>query len=367
MMTANTHQQSPKVLVVDDTPENLSILTTFLSQAGFQVFIAQNGREGLQVANSVCPDLILLDVVMPEMDGYTMCQQLKSNAQTYHIPVLFLSAMVNTKDKLKGFQAGAADYITKPFQQEEVLARVNVHLQIAKLQSELNTQNNHLQTEIAYHKSMKSALQNTADALREQTIELREANKNLQALSKLDGLTQIPNRRHFDEYLHHEWRRSQRDNSPLSLLLCDIDHFKDFNDNYGHQAGDTCLQQVAQVIKRAVKRPADLAARYGGEEFTLVLPNTPLEGALHVAQHLRYEVQALRINHAQSPHTYVTISIGVCSCLPNSDDYPEQAINTADQALYEAKARGRNRVVMRSFASQPQHPFMLKQANAMAI
>ena len=176
--------------------------------------------------------------------------------------------------------------------------------------------------------------------------QLKQANLELQQLSVIDGLTQIPNRRKFDRYIAAEWTRLSRDKSPLSLILCDIDYFKLYNDTYGHPAGDRCLKRVAQAISKVVKRPSDLLARYGGEEFVLVLPQTPLEGAKYLAQQIRLQVQSLKIPHLRSSiDIYVTISLGVSCCIPNSDFNYEVLVAAADRGLYQAKARGRNQAV----------------------
>ncbi|MEL6929982.1 MAG: diguanylate cyclase, partial [Cyanobacteria bacterium J06600_6] len=176
--------------------------------------------------------------------------------------------------------------------------------------------------------------------------QLEQANHELQQLSIIDGLTQIPNRRKFDRYIAAEWVRLSREKSPLSLILCDIDHFKGYNDTYGHPAGDRCLKQVAQAINKVVKRPSDLVARYGGEEFVLVLPQTPIEGAKYLAQQIRRQVQSLKIPHlSSSVDLYVTISLGISCCVPNPDYEFEVLVAAADQGLYQAKAEGRNRAV----------------------
>lgn len=178
--------------------------------------------------------------------------------------------------------------------------------------------------------------------------ELQRANRELERLAALDGLTQVANRRRLDEYLHQEWQRLSRVNSSLSFILCDVDYFKRYNDTYGHQAGDECLRQIAQAIRRSARRPSDLVARYGGEEFALVLPNTDLNGAMQVAAAIHWEIKSLKIPHINSPVSeYVTISVGVAS-IPNSPGYnssPALLIGLADSALYEAKGQGRNRII----------------------
>jgi len=308
------------LLIVDDTPENIAVLFNFLSGHGFKILVAENGEDALENAQDEHPDLILLDVIMPGIDGFETCRRLKSNPPTQEIPVIFITALSDTLDKVKAFKLGAVDYITKPFQQEEVLARVNTHLTIRKLQNELQAQ--------------KAALE--------------KANLELQRLATLDSLTQLANRRRLDEYLQREWRRAVREQTPLSLILCDIDYFKNYNDSYGHQAGDDCLQQVAEALSRTVKRASDLVARYGGEEFTVILPNTPVEGAMQIACLIQQNLQALKIVHPQSAvNEYVTLSIGVSNTVPTPQDSPEKLINVADNALYEAKREGKNRIILK--------------------
>lgn len=307
------------LLIVDDTPENIAVLFTFLSGQGFKVLVAETGEDALENAQEEHPDLILLDVLMPGIDGFETCRRLKSDPSTQEIPIIFITALSDTLDKVKAFKLGAVDYITKPFQQEEVLARVNTHLTIRRLQQELQAQ--------------KAALE--------------QANLELQRLATLDSLTKVANRRRLDEYLQREWRRGVRERTPLSLILCDIDYFKNYNDNYGHQAGDDCLQQVAEAISKAVKRPGDLVARYGGEEFTVILPHTLLDGANQVAHFIQHNLRELKIVHSHSSvDEYVTLSIGVATMIPHPQTSPEQLISMADNALYEAKKQGRNRIVL---------------------
>lgn len=232
------------VMIVDDTLPNLRLLSTMLTEKGYKVRGVTNGETALTAVSFAPPDLILLDISMPDMDGYEVCRRLKANEQTKQIPVIFISAMNEVLDKVRAFAIGGVDYITKPYHVEEVLMRVKTHLTLRHLQ-----------------------------------VELEQANAELRRLVTLDGLTQIANRRRFDEYLTQEWLRSAREQQPLALVFCDIDYFKPYNDTYGHQAGDDCLRQVAQTLETVAHRPADLAARYGGEEFALILPNTPQSGA----------------------------------------------------------------------------------------
>ena len=303
------------VLIVDDNPTNLAVLSQVLKQQGYKVRVAIDGESAVAQAHADPPDLILLDVQMPGIDGFEACQQLKASTTTAEIPIIFITAATSVDSKVKGLTLGAVDYITKPFQHEEVLARVKVHLQLRYLT----------------HK------------VQEQAIALRRANQELKRIANLDGLTQIANRRRFDENLKHEWQRLAREKQNLSLILCDIDYFKDYNDCYGHQAGDSCLRKIAKTINAALHRPADFAARYGGEEFAVILPNTPPDGALQVAEEIRSNVKVLQLHHERSKiSTYVTLSLGVSSLIPCRESSIEELIAIADCALYKAKERGRD-------------------------
>lgn len=292
----------PKVLVVDDEPINIKILNDALEDR-CEVLFATSGLRALDLAVAQQPDLILLDIRMPEMDGYAVCRALKADALLRDIPVIFITALNGEVDEAVGLQAGAADYIAKPFNQDIVRLRVMNHL------------------------------------------ELKRQRDLLSRLALIDSLTELPNRRVFDERLLMEWRRALRAPAPLSLIMIDIDHFKGYNDTYGHLAGDGCLRLVAQTMAESANRAGDLLARYGGEEFVCLLPGTDIAGALSVAELLRAKVEDLAIDHKASPvRPVVSISLGVASAYPNRDSPPETLVEAADQRLYRAKGGGRNRV-----------------------
>jgi len=479
----------PTILVVDDEPANLSLLTRILVKEGYNVNVASNAEQALSYMFSGSVDLVLLDVMMPDMDGYELCQHLKSIQSSTDIPVLFISAMDETRSKVKGFEVGAVDYISKPFEPVEVVVRIEHQLRLRKYQRELEEQNAQLQLlldttealsdavdiesalekvlakicqtihwdfgeawmptqggtqlrlsrggyshspefEVFRHLSeaiaftpheglpgrvwiskelewiedisqttrmisprmqqarevgLKGALavpicwqrevlavlmffsrspyypdqrsltlvQSVANQLaslmrRKQTeADLRHANQELTRLATLDGLTQVANRGHFDQVLHHEWSRLLHQGRPLSMVLADVDYFKRYNDCYGHLAGDDCLRQVAQVMTEAVRRSRDLVARYGGEEFVVLLPNTDSMGALRVAERIHQGIQERELPHANSDvRPYVTLSLGVACMVPNIASSPESLIATADASLYQAKTQGRDRIVL---------------------
>ena len=292
-----------KILIVDDVPANIKLLGEAL-RTDHDIFIATSGEKALEIALNQLPDLVLLDVMMPEMDGYEVCRRLKEDDRTKGIPVIFITAKDQSEDELRGLEVGAVDYVTKPF-----------YLPIAK--ARVNTQ-----------------------------LRLRSKEELLERLANLDGLTEIPNRRSFDEYLDQEWRRARRNETPLSLILMDIDFFKKFNDNYGHGAGDTCLRQVAQALRGVLQRAGDMVARYGGEEFVAVLPETRLEAAAAVAEKMRAIVAALSIPHLFSEAgDTVSLSLGVADAVPAEGSSVAELLRAADSNLYRAKESGRNRVV----------------------
>ncbi|MCS6813987.1 MAG: diguanylate cyclase [Cyanobacteria bacterium] len=326
------------ILVVDDTPDNLHLLSTMLAEQGYKVRGAISGQMALMGAKAQPPDLILLDLNMPQINGYDVCLALKADPKTQGIPVIFISALDEVLDKVRAFKAGGVDYITKPFHLEEVVARVESQLALRRLQRALQEQNDRLRQEIADRLQAESALAQANQ-------ELRRYAEELERLTLTDDLTLLANRRCFDQRLHHEWRRLAREQGDIALILCDIDNFKAYNDTYGHIEGDACLKKVAQAIQALARRPADLVARYGGEEFAIVLPNTNLQGALQVAEGIQDAVRKLQIPHCQSSTGQrVTLSIGVFSTVPTPGSSPEILVSITDQLLYAAKNQGKDRI-----------------------
>jgi diguanylate cyclase (GGDEF)-like protein len=292
----------PKLLVVDDQPVNIQTLYQIFAD-DHEVFMATSGEQALALCRDKQPDLVLLDVIMPGMDGLETCQRLKEDDDTADIPVIFVTSQNSPEEETHGLEVGAVDFISKPVNPAVVRARVKTQL----------------------------TLKAQTDALR--------------MLASLDGLTGVPNRRIFDERLDAEWRACRRSGSPLSLLMVDVDHFKLYNDHYGHLDGDQCLKAVASALASSVERGRDMLARFGGEEFVCLLPDTDLEGAKHIAEKLRQAVEGLAIPHVESKTAAtVTVSLGVATTAQCDALEPPDLLKVADEQLYLAKQSGRNRV-----------------------
>ena len=491
-------KSSKTILAVDDNLHDLQLLIDCFSKTIYKTFAATSGEQAIQTANKIKPDLILLDIMMTGMDGFSTCKQLKANSKTRDIPIIFVTALAETKDKVKGLELGAVDYVIKPLRIEELLLRIKQHLALQSLNQRLTEDIDQqkllfetsgrirrsldlksiLETATAQIRSVLSCdsvwllgLRNGKNAFLEaysssQAMEVGfndiipldyirqdraqdygddyqkdydEAHplylqKNIQviensSLSKLpqksslsnarnrliapifintsqlenphhscedlwgwliadrnhnstkwrtkeinlldnlttqlaigikqgllhqkiaqqallDPLTGVYNRRYFNQQLEIEWRRLRRISSSLSLIMCDVDCFKLFNDSYGHQQGDECLKKVAEAMQSVIKRPADIVARYGGEEFVVILPQTSEAGAIKVAEDIRIAIQKLNIPHPNSTvDSMVTASVGIANTIPNAKDKPQLLIEAADLALYQAKKGGRNCVV----------------------
>lgn len=291
----------PRLLVVDDQPINIQVMHQIFN-GHYQVFMATKGAQALDFCRRTPPDLVLLDVVMPEMDGFEVCSALKADPATRDIPVIFVTAHTESAQETRGIEAGAVDFITKPVNPAVVRARVKAQLTL-KFQSDL-----------------------------------------MRKLVFLDGLTSVFNRRYFDQQLSIEIARAIRAQAPMALIMLDVDFFKRYNDHYGHQAGDDCLREVALTLKESLRRPADLVARYGGEEFACILPDTGFVDAMKIASELEANVRLKNIPHADSAvASVVTISLGVAGF---SGQWPAQAsalLALADGQLYSAKHAGRAR------------------------
>lgn len=309
----------PLVLIADDDKFMRIQISHAMKQEGYRVEVVEDGEQCLIAYTHLHPDIVLLDVRMPVMDGFTCCARLQALPDAEFTPVLLITGLEDQGSVDLAFESGAADYVTKPIHWAVLRQRV------------------------------RRLIQQSAQSRQITTLlkKVEQANDELQRLVAIDGLTQIANRRCFDEYLDQEWRRLAREQAPLSLILCDIDFFKLYNDSYGHQAGDYCLQEIAKAISIATKRPADLVARYGGEEFAIILPQTEADGAVQLAETIRVTVRELRTVYLNpQSQTPLTLSFGVASTIPTAQMTPAMLINTADKALYQAKAGGRDRVIV---------------------
>ena len=438
-----------KILVVDDTQANIALLSEILEHNGYQICAAKDGEQAMKIANHVQPDLILLDIMMPGMDGFETCRQLKDSENTQHIPVIFISAKSETTDVVTGFNVGAVDYINKPFQEEEILVRIESQLKIQSLNRKLTQSEMQMRHLLIKYQNQSKRLQqivtNVVDGILETTstgiiqlvnpaieslfgykedelyllnftellaepyssqyqrwlarktsvdtieqkipdekmIELmgkrkdgsefpiefsflkipadeeiylvvirdisehKDKEEKLRHLSYIDPLTQLANRRRFDESFSKEWLRSQRSEVPIAFIMIDLDLFKQYNDTYGHQAGDNCLESIANVIQKNIKRPSDIIARIGGEEFAIILPDTSKEGADRIALQLINSVKEIALPHSASVHGIVTISLGIACSSPEAPCQTSEILyKKADQALYKAKESGRNQYVI---------------------
>lgn len=294
-----------RILIVDDQTMNIRVMHNILKE-DYEVLMATDGQTAIDLCHDQSPDLVLLDVVMPDMGGHEICKKLVNDPATAHIPIIFVTSHSQDIDESFGLELGAVDFISKPINPITVKARIKNHLAL-KLQ-----------------------------------------NDYLRSMAHIDGLTGVFNRRRFDEEVNLSWRHCLREQQPLSLLLIDLDYFKLFNDHYGHIAGDACLKTIAQALKNMPHRPRDLFARYGGEEFAYILPNTNESGAKHCATRVLNTVRDLQINHSESDvANFMTISIGVNTVIPKHDFSILNFIEQADQALYQAKLNGRNRYVFK--------------------
>jgi len=319
------------IVIVDDTTFSLEVIKAFLISAGYlDVITVKSAKElyllvdGYSDRGIVEIDLILLDIVMPDVDGIEACRNVKKREWLADVPVIMVTGTTEKDNLQLAFSAGAMDFIKKPLDRVELLARVRSALRLK-------------------HETSRRKARETE--LLEVTLQLQAANERLQNLSLLDGLTGIANRRHFDQELLQENRRAKRENTPLSLIMLDIDYFKAFNDTYGHLKGDDCLKTVASEFIKTLKRPGDFPARYGGEEFAVVLPNTDDVGAAIIAEELRASIERAGILHINSLCAdYVTVSLGVVTRFSDQAETPDDLISAADRALYRSKHEGRNRV-----------------------
>lgn len=307
----------PKILVVDDSRTQLDKLVGVLAREGYDVRSAATGTEAILKVRTDPPDLVLLDMILPDMDGLEVLRHVNPRPDEHFIPVIIVSARSDLDSKVRGLKLGASDYLAKPFEPEEMLWRCKAMLHIKSLQDQLRA---------------------TQHKLAEQSV--------------TDGLTGLKNRRLFDERLQEEFRRAQRYSDPVSLIMVDLDHFKRVNDGYGHQMGDVVLREAAACIRASIRDP-DICARYGGEEFAVILPKTHLSGALAVAERIWRELGA-KVYHQEVPEVgrakpvevKVTASVGLAFYPSKDISSAELLVKFADEALYQAKHSGRNTICL---------------------
>lgn len=299
-MDNSVHISDSRVLVVDDNPQNLQVVGNLLSPFGFHLQFILDSENVVEIASTERPDLILLDIQMPGIDGFEVCRRLQERNETRGIPVIFLTAAHKDEESIvRGFEVGGVDYVTKPFFRQELIARIRTHLQLKKYK------------------------------------------EHLEALSVTDPLTGLFNRRRMNERMNEECARAKRHGSEYAIVICDIDHFKGVNDTYGHDCGDIVIQGVAEILRDSL-REQDVVGRWGGEEFLIVLPETGSDGAVHLAEKLRGCIEAHVWSCGSTTFT-LTMTLGVAIC--SSDGAPQDAVQRADVALYAGKEMGRNRVV----------------------
>ena len=292
------------ILIIDDNPDTIRLLSAMLREQA-RVLFATNGMAGLEIARAQRPQLILLDLQMKSMDGFAVCERIMADPDLRHCPVIFVTASAGVESEIACLDAGAVDFITKPLSGPVVQARVRTHLR------------------------------------------LQAALASLDNLAHKDGLTGLHNRRYFDDQFAVEVARHRRQGAALGVALVDVDHFKLYNDHYGHQVGDECLRAVAKALEQCTRRPGELVARYGGEEFVVLLPNSCEDEVQRYGTWICEHVAGLQLPHAASPVArHVTISVGLCSMAPSTDDTPASVLAEADKALYEAKRAGRNRAAL---------------------
>ncbi|MFN6570354.1 diguanylate cyclase response regulator [Nostoc minutum NIES-26] len=330
-------KQPPVILVADDDKTIRVLLREAMEQEGYRVVEVTDGKQCLDAYETVKPDIVLLDALMPVMDGFTCCKQLLQIARNNlmsalasldtdsasgntviskiweRTPILMITSLDDEESVDRAFEAGATDYVTKPIHWAVLRQRLRRLLQQAQIYKQLEA-----------------------------------ANMALQHLANVDGLTGLANRRRFDDYLNTQWINLAQEEAPLSLILCDIDFFKFYNDQYGHPAGDLCIQKVGGILSHKAQKHQDLVARYGGEEFAVIMPYTHANGAIYVAKAMQDGVRNLQIAHDGSMVSqYVTLSIGVATIVPTWETSPSDLIVAADKALYQAKAEGRNRIILK--------------------
>jgi diguanylate cyclase (GGDEF)-like protein len=322
MANPDFENKPPLILVVDDENTFRLVVQRAMQKEGYRVIEACNGKHCLEICQQHSPDMVLLDAMMPEMDGFACCAQMRATLGNDCPPVLMITSLNDKESIHRAFEIGATDYITKPIDWEVLRQRVQ---------------------RLLTYKGAREELRNQIQRECQLTVQMEASNRDLQRLASFDSLTGLANRRYFDEYLQREWKRLEKVQLPLSLILCEIDFFSAYHDTYGYQAADQCLRQVAHTINKCKRRSTDIVARYGGEQFAIVLPKTDAEGAIDVAEKIRFSVKALEIIHAASKvNDFVTLSLGVASVIPCPKVSVSRFITIADSSLHQAKYEGSN-------------------------
>jgi len=305
-----------KILLVEDSATLRYAMRNYILEAGHTPLIAQSGEAALQMLETTPVDMIIMDVEMPGLNGFETTRLIREWLGGHWIPIIFVTGRNEDESYREGIEAGGDDYLIKPVSAMIIKAKIRAMERITEMRDQLN-----------------------------------QLNAELEALSQLDSLTQIYNRRTFNEMAQQQWLLAARQQKPISVLMIDVDHFKLYNDHYGHPAGDTCLKKVTQVIRDCLNRPIDLVGRYGGEEFIVLLPEADSVGAMHVAHSINAALEEAALRHEVSPtHKYVTVSIGGASCVQTLSYSLEELIKRADRALYKAKHSGRNRSLVDDIA-----------------
>ncbi|TVZ39923.1 diguanylate cyclase (GGDEF)-like protein [Alteromonadaceae bacterium 2753L.S.0a.02] len=307
-----------KILLVEDSPTLRHATSTYIRNAGHDPVLAKSGEEALQIVDRTPVDMIIMDVEMPGLDGFETTRLIREWLGEHWVPIIFVTGLAEDNNLREGIDVGGDDYLIKPVSQVILSAKIRAMERIINMRNELN-----------------------------------RLNEELVRLSQKDSLTGLFNRRTFEEKSHENWRLATRSQEPVTMILLDIDYFKNYNDEYGHQAGDHCIRLVATALRRCLNRPGDVVARYGGEEFIAMLPNTPLEGARHVAEHIRKTIEALHIKHRASPVSdRVTVSVGATTTSYTTGIDLSKLISLADNALYQAKNDGRNKAIAQLHSPQ---------------
>ncbi|MDR1838745.1 MAG: diguanylate cyclase [Treponema sp.] len=301
--------KNKRLLIVDDEKMNIINLAQSL-KSNYEIFVAADGASALEIAEKQVPDLILLDIVMPDMNGFEVLTKLKNSPTTINIPVIFITGLDSAENEERGMLLGAVDYITKPFHKSVVKARIDTHL---KMSDYIHT---------------------------------------IEKLCMMDALTGLPNRRGFDDRISVEWGRAHREQTPLGLIMIDIDFFKKYNDTYGHPQGDVLLRAVAGVLGNTLNRASDYASRWGGEEFVVLLPDTDIKGTCNIAEQIRMNIKNTKVQFADGTDTSATVSLGATSIIPYDGDTIENFFNYVDKLLYLAKESGRDKVCAEEYTME---------------